>query len=541
MSLRGEQLRDQHGAARAIAYLTLAGAPYVLVTGVIWPTIPAAGIAAVVAAALFMTATGLICWLRPRILPHFFWYAAPVVATALVTALNVGTSDASTGAQLFYLWPVLYAANFLPRRHLYVNLALVFAGHAAVVLHVLGAAKGLSDWVAMTLAMTMTTIVVSSLRARADRLRADLEQQANADPLTGLNNRRSFTESLAAAGEWARATGGSLALISIDLDHFKTVNDTYGHAAGDAALQAVAEAMRTLTAGLDAPATSRLAARLGGDEFVLLLRLEPPDAPGAAGSYPDSPAVSLAGPAARLAAARSAETLRSLLAANRDLPGGPPSLSIGIATLPADVATIDELLIASDAALYEAKATGRGRTALAGPRQNVDAVPSAGPSAAAPSSAGPAVTALSSAGPSAAASSSAGPAVAASSSAGPSAAASSSAGPAVAASSSAGPAVAASSSAGPAVAASSAGSPAAAVPSASRARGPAPKEAAVSSIPPEDDASSSASPEGGASSSVLPEGGALSLVSPEREAVASASAEADAVTSVSRPDRSRRP
>jgi hypothetical protein len=168
----GGQLRDQHGAARAIAYLTLAGAPYVLVTGVIWPTIPVAGIVAVVAAALFMTVVGVICWRRPGIMPPFFWYAAPVVATALITGLNVGTSDASTGAQLFYLWPVLYAANFLPRRHWYANLGLVCAGHAAVVLHVLGAAKGLSDWVAMTLAMTMTTIVVSSLRARADKLRA---------------------------------------------------------------------------------------------------------------------------------------------------------------------------------------------------------------------------------------------------------------------------------------------------------------------------------------------------------------------------------
>ncbi|WP_305788901.1 GGDEF domain-containing protein [Symbioplanes lichenis] len=443
--MREARLRDQPGAARAIAYLTLAGAPYVLVTGVIWPTVPAAGIAAVVAAALFMTATGLICWLRPAILPPLFWYAAPVVATALVTGLNLGTGDASTGAQLFYLWPVLYAANFLPRRQLYANLALVFAGHAAVVLHVLGAAQGLSDWVAMTLAMTMTTIVVSSLRARAGRLRADLEQQANADPLTGLANRRSFTGSLAEAGEWARRTGGSLALLSIDLDHFKIINDTYGHPAGDAALQAVADSLRTLTGPLvgsapgpggvgsargsgsvgsapgsggvgsargsgsvgfleaapagssSPPEAGSIAARLGGDEFVLLLRLGPPAGPGALPAGPGvspaglaassagldaslaSPSTLLAGPVARLTAARYAEDLRSLVAANTDLPGGPPSLSIGIATLPADATTIDELLAASDAALYEAKSTGRGRTTLAGPRQNVDAVPTITP------------------------------------------------------------------------------------------------------------------------------------------------------------------
>ncbi|GAA2582284.1 hypothetical protein GCM10010435_69960 [Winogradskya consettensis] len=337
MLLRGDRrLRDLHGASRAVAYLTLAGAPYVAVTSGL-SDIGLAAKSGIGLIALLMAATGLLCWRRPEILPNFFWYAAPAIAAALISALNLGTRDASTGSQLFYLWPVLYAANFLGRRAIYAILALVYAGDAVVVFAVLGAGKGLSDWIAMFLAMTMTVIVVSGLRARADRLRAVLEAQANADALTGLANRRSYTESLEAAGAWAGLNRGGLALISVDLDHFKAINDTYGHSEGDRALQVVADAMRTVTGD------SGIAARLGGDEFVLLLRADRPTA------------------------VRAAESLIAAVSATTVLPGGPPSLSIGIATLPDDVGTIDDLVAASDAALYDAKSSGRGRIALATP------------------------------------------------------------------------------------------------------------------------------------------------------------------------------
>ena len=153
----------------------------------------------------------------------------------------------------------------------------------------------MSDWVAMTLAMSMTAFVVLSLRERGDQLLRRLEGQALADPLTGLSNRRSFDEELDRAGEWAARTGRPLALVTVDLDHFKGINDTYGHAVGDQALQAVATAMRSVGEQDD------VMARLGGDEFVMLLRAD------------------LRG------ALRTTEALREAVAAVTSLPCGAPA------------------------------------------------------------------------------------------------------------------------------------------------------------------------------------------------------------------------
>jgi diguanylate cyclase (GGDEF)-like protein len=340
------ELRDLHGASRAVAYLTLAAAPYVFVTSYLVPGISALTLGAAVVISLCMAVMGVLSWRRPAMLPKVVWFLAPIAATMVVAGLNFATHDASTGAQLFYLWPILYAANFLSRRVLYLNLALVYAGDAATVFVVLGPQKGAADWVAMVLAMTMSATVVQSLRVRADRLRDVLERQAHADHLTGLANRRYFDEALATAGAWAQRTDGSLALLTIDLDHFKTINDTFGHAEGDRVLQAVAEAMRRVAG------EAGVTARLGGDEFVMLLRTD------------------------RRAAVGIADALRAAVGDRHDLPGGPPGVSVGLAMLPGDARTIEELVAASDAALYEAKTSGRGRTSVAGERQNVDRTPS---------------------------------------------------------------------------------------------------------------------------------------------------------------------
>jgi diguanylate cyclase (GGDEF)-like protein len=340
------ELRDLHGASRAVAYLTIASSPYLMVTSFLVPGISTLTLGITISIGVFMAVVGVICWRRPAVLPRAFWFLAAPVATMVVAGLNFATHDASTGAQLFYLWPILYAANFLSRRVLYFNLVLVYAGDAATVFAVLGPQKGASDWVAMVLAMTMAATVVQSLRIRADRLRDVLEQQAHADHLTGLANRRYFDEALAEAGDWAERTDGSLALLTIDLDHFKAINDTFGHAEGDRVLQAVADAMRRVAGD------GAVVARLGGDEFVMLLRM------------------------GRRAAVGVADALRSAVADRHDLPGGPPGVSIGLAVLPGDVRTVADLVAASDAALYQAKTSGRGQVSIAGERHNVDQVPS---------------------------------------------------------------------------------------------------------------------------------------------------------------------
>jgi diguanylate cyclase (GGDEF)-like protein len=330
-----DQVRDQHGAQRAVAYLMLAAAPFIFLTGVVLtPDRPFAQIVAIVLTSAAVGAGGVVCWTRPHVMPRRFWLIAPFLCTALISGMDLVTLDASTGAQLFYLWPAMYAASFLNRRMIVANLAAMAAGEAVVVFTLLDRATAIGDWGAMALAMTMTVVVVVALRDRADRLRHVLEVQALADPLTGLANRRSFEDALARAGAWAQTNHGRLALLTVDVDHFKKINDTWGHATGDRALEAVAAAMLSVASGTD-----DVVARMGGDEFVLLLRRDRP------------------------AAMRAADAVRAAVAAIDDLPGGPPGVSIGVAVLPDDGTTVEALLAASDAALYVAKTQGRGRVA----------------------------------------------------------------------------------------------------------------------------------------------------------------------------------
>ncbi len=165
--------------------------------------------------------------------------------------------------------------------------------------------------------------------------RRRFEFLAHHDPLTGLNNRISFNQELKQAMEPEQLASRPLALILLDVDHFKTVNDTLGHAAGDALLEEAA--MRFV----DCAPPDSVVARLGGDEFAILCH----------------------GEEARRAAERTA---RQILAANR-LPmtfkgrALHLSTSIGIACAPADAATPNELISHADLALYAAKDGGRQR------------------------------------------------------------------------------------------------------------------------------------------------------------------------------------
>ena len=110
---------------------------------------------------------------------------------------------------------------------------------------------------------------LAAMRTRVTKL----EVHAESDALTGVMNRRGFERELKRAASYVQRYGGNAALVYLDLDGFKPVNDRYGHAAGDAVLRAVAA---SLVASVRA---SDLVARIGGDEFaVLLWNLSPQDA-----------------------------------------------------------------------------------------------------------------------------------------------------------------------------------------------------------------------------------------------------------------------
>lgn len=163
-----------------------------------------------------------------------------------------------------------------------------------------------------------------------------LRQMALHDALTGLPNRTLLRELFAVTAAQARRDGSRLVLMFIDLDHFKAVNDTHGHAAGDALLQAVGRRLRQCLREAD------VVSRIAGDEFLVLM----PDCD-------DS--------AAELAATRVIEQLRQPLL----LPGVAEPLridsSIGIARFPTDAADFDVLVHAADVAMYRSKQLGGGR------------------------------------------------------------------------------------------------------------------------------------------------------------------------------------
>jgi diguanylate cyclase (GGDEF)-like protein len=175
--------------------------------------------------------------------------------------------------------------------------------------------------------------------------RASIEARASLDALTGLANRHAFDDALAEYIERARITNRECALILIDLDHFKRINDRYGHPAGDEALRTVAalilEELRLHVRGTDHP----LAARYGGEEVAVLL-----------------PHIGLAG------ALRVAERIRLRVAQNRiETQAGAfqVTLSAGVAVAPTQATTADDLVQAADNALYKAKRTGRDRVLAA--------------------------------------------------------------------------------------------------------------------------------------------------------------------------------
>lgn len=190
---------------------------------------------------------------------------------------------------------------------------------------------------AVTTMVTMVLLVVVSFSmaglSTEQQTRA-LRTVATQDGLTGLLNRGAFLEAAAEELDRSKAANSGGSLILADLDHFKSVNDTFGHAAGDLALQAFAEAC-----GASARSTD-LAGRYGGEEFILLL-------PGAG---PKSAEIIAAEISRRLAEQHIPELLRM------------PTVSYGISIYNAETADLDEVIAAADVALYEAKSQGRNRT-----------------------------------------------------------------------------------------------------------------------------------------------------------------------------------
>jgi diguanylate cyclase (GGDEF)-like protein len=213
--------------------------------------------------------------------------------------------------------------------------------HAAGVLE--GFEVGASDYVTKPFRPAELLVrVQATLRTKA--LRDAYAYDATTDALTGLLNRRGLATRAAEALSIAQRHARPLACLIVDLDHFKEVNDTFGHAAGDRALQATGHRIR------DNVRASDVVARYGGEEFLLLL----PEAD-------EQGAHAVADKLRRVVAASPVEI--------EDVDGSSTAIalevSVGVACWDAAMSDAEELYAAADRALYEAKGRGRNRVVLA--------------------------------------------------------------------------------------------------------------------------------------------------------------------------------
>lgn len=170
------------------------------------------------------------------------------------------------------------------------------------------------------------------------RLREELREQATHDALTGLANHRALVDAIDHELGRARRTGRPLSVLFLDLDHFKALNDTLGHGAGDNALQETGDVIKASVREIDT------VGRWGGEEFVALL--------------PDTD---------RSAALVAAERIRSAIATHHysSVEGACLTCSIGVATRSVDGSDRDTLLASADRAMYSAKRSGRNRVIAA--------------------------------------------------------------------------------------------------------------------------------------------------------------------------------
>jgi diguanylate cyclase (GGDEF)-like protein len=245
-----------------------------------------------------------------------------LVGDAERTNFRTSAFAQTLGLRSFVAMPLMSAAG---------PVGMVLCGDATGTRHWGSREEGLAVQMAMEGAMIVDG---ARMRQAEQQHMAELTRQAYHDALTGLPNRTQLLDRAGQEVDAASTDGGSLAMLLIDLDGFKRINDTVGHHAGDALLHAVGQRVQATVREHD------VVARLGGDEFAILLARDPGEAEAAA----------------------IAERIHARLCEPFDIDGSEIRVgaSIGIALYPADAGDMPALMKASDAAMYCAKRDGGG-------------------------------------------------------------------------------------------------------------------------------------------------------------------------------------
>jgi diguanylate cyclase (GGDEF)-like protein len=262
---------------------------------------------------------------KPLIAP--FWVTVLAFECAIIAAVLI-QGVLST----FWAFPALFVCYYtLSRRQAHLFGLFLLASVTAAVGHVVGPSGAIRVFAALLLTLCMINVVVCVI----GDLQQALLRQAHTDPLTGAWNRRYFDQQLAQMAVPGVAGRVPNILLALDIDHFKAINDSHGHATGDTVLQSLAKLVGQRKREGD------LLFRIGGDEFVLLL------------------------PRTRLEdAARVSEDLRQRFEEQDLVPGVRVTVSMGLSEQQ-PAGDPQAWLAAADAALYEAKRNGRNRVITA--------------------------------------------------------------------------------------------------------------------------------------------------------------------------------
>src|SRR3954447_2341510 len=284
--------------------------------------------------------SGTLLLFVPQVMPPQLLTGVLACGNLLISVGIYFTQSTTSVYALLYVWVGFQAAYFLPRRHAVAHVLSTGFTYALALACVPGDDRG-QRWLLMFGVVAVIALMVAVLRERVERLIARLADAARTDALTGLLNRRGFQELMEVETERALRSSRPLAIIVGDLDHFKHLNDRFGHAAGDVALRSFADIATQASRRIDA------VARIGGEEFALLL--------------PDTE---------QHAAYLLAERLRRAVkepTASRAGEAELPTVSFGVASFPTHAPDAAALMHAADQALYAAKAMGRDRSVIYNP------------------------------------------------------------------------------------------------------------------------------------------------------------------------------
>ncbi len=289
---------------------------------------------------LRLAVSAAVCWAAAALLlgvydalPEWGFTALCVVGTGLLLWTVFSDGDSGQAVAPLLAVPAAYGMFFLRKAEAGGVAALAAGGYVAAAL--LGPGLPAGRVLVTAVGVGAAAALVGMQRANANRLIWRLSDAAVTDALTGLMNRRGFQELIETELERARRSGQPLSVIIGDLDHFKALNDRFGHGAGDRALEQLALILDTAKRRIDT------AARIGGEEFAVIL--------------PDSD---------HHAAYILAERMRREVRETFMYEPYELTISLGVATFPAHGTSVESLVAQADEALYAAKALGRDRTVV---------------------------------------------------------------------------------------------------------------------------------------------------------------------------------